>query len=337
MKLKQLDRLGMGVFPTPFEPMPRLQAELGGPKLFVKRDDLTGIALGGNKIRQLNYILVEARKKKADYVITTCGVQSNWSRQTAALAAKMGMKALLVLRTAQFKTKPKIYDGNILLDHILGADVKVIDMKISEDPTPILEQEAEKLRKKGHKPFVLGLAASTSPLATAAYAYAFLEMAEQARATGANLDAVFVASSAGPTQAGLILGAKIMRQSTKVIGVNVGAYPEERMRDVILRSSEGAAKLLETRARVTPDDIIINSDYAGKDYGISTEESVEALKLIARTEALIVDPVYTAKTVACMVGMIRAGEFRADQNVCFVHTGGIPALFPYREEFQPGR
>ncbi len=337
MKLIQLERLGMGVFPTPFEPMPRLQAELGGPNLFVKRDDLTGIALGGNKIRQLNYILVEAKKRNADYVITTCGVQSNWSRQTAALATKMGMKALLVLRTAQFKTKPKVYDGNILLDYIMGAEVKVIDMKISEDPTPILEQEAEKLRKKGHNPYVLGLAAATSPLAATAYAYGFLEMAEQAKVVGVDLDAVFVASSAGPTQAGLALGAKILGQSTKVIGVNVGAYAEEKMREVILKSSEGAAKLLGTKARVKPDDIVINSDYAGKDYGISTVESVEALKLIARTEALIVDPVYTAKTVACMVGMIKAGEFGKDENVCFLHTGGIPALFPYREEFQPRR
>lgn len=337
MKLKQLERLGMGVFPTPFERMPRLQAELGGPNLFVKRDDLTGIAMGGNKIRQLNYILVEAKKRKADYVITTCGVQSNWSRQTAALAARMGMKALLVLRTAQFKAKPKIYDGNILLDHILGADVKVIDMKISEDPTPILEHEAEKLRNKGHRPYVLGPAAATSPLATAAYAYGFLEMAEQAKAEGVGLDAVFVASSAGPTQAGLTLGAKILGQKTKVIGVNVGAYPEQRMRDVMLRSSEGAAKLLGTGARVEPDDIVINSEYTGRDYGISTKDSIEALKLIARTEALIVDPVYTAKTVAALVGMTRAGEFSKKQNLCFVHTGGIPALFPYRDEFQPGR
>jgi D-cysteine desulfhydrase family pyridoxal phosphate-dependent enzyme len=335
LAIRQLERVGIGVFPTPFETMPRLQVELGGPKLFVKRDDLTGVAMGGNKVRQLNYILVEARKKKADYVITTCGVQSNWSRQTVALATKMGMNAMLVLRTAQFKTKPSVYDGNILLDHIMGAKIRVIKMRINDDPTPILEEEAEKLRSKGHNPIVLGPRASVSPLATAAYAYGFIEMADQAKAMGVELDAVFVAAGAGPTQAGLILGARVLGMKTRIIGVNVGAYSTEKLNEVILSSSEGAAKLLGTDSRVRKSDIIINNDYAGKDYGITTEESNEALKLVARTEALIIDPVYTSKTMAGMIGMIRKGEFGRDQNVCFLHTGGVPALFAYKDQFQP--
>ncbi len=337
MQIRQLERVGIGVFPTPFEPMPRLQAELGGPKLFVKRDDMTGVALGGNKVRQLDYILVEARKKRADYVITTCGVQSNWSRQTVALATKMGMKAMLVLRTAQFKSKPSVYDGNILLDHIMGAKVRVIKMRINEDPTPILEEEADKLRRKGHRPLVLGPATSVSPLATAAYAYGFIEMAGQAKAMGVALDAVFVAAGAGPTQAGLILGAKVLGMKTRIFGINVGAYSAEKLNEVILRSSEGAAKMLGTDARVKKSDIIVNGDYAGEDYGITTEESNEALRLVARTEALIIDPVYTSKTMAGMIGMIRKGEFRNDQNVCFLHTGGVPALFAYKDQFQPKR
>ncbi|MDA4135559.1 MAG: D-cysteine desulfhydrase family protein [Thaumarchaeota archaeon] len=335
MQTSQLERVGIGVFPTPFESMPRLQAELGGPKLYVKRDDLTGVALGGNKVRQLDYILVEAKKMKADYVITTCGVQSNWSRQTVALATKMGMKSLLVLRTAQFKTKPKVYDGNILLDHIMGADVRVIRMKISEDPTPILEEEAEKLRRKGHNPLVLGPSASVSPVATAAYADGFRELAGQARAAGVALDAMFVAAGAGPTQAGLILGAKMMGMKTKIVGINVGAYSTKKVTQVILSSSEGAAKLLGTKARVESSDVIIKDDYAGKDYGIPTNESNDALRLAARTDALIIDPVYTAKTMAGMVDMVRNGEFGGGQNVCFLHTGGVPALFAYKQYFQP--
>jgi D-cysteine desulfhydrase family pyridoxal phosphate-dependent enzyme len=335
LKIKQLERVGMGVFPTPFETMPRLQAELGGPNLYVKRDDLTGVALGGNKVRQLDYILVEAKKKKADYVITTCGVQSNWSRQTAALATKMGMKALLVLRTAQFKAKPRVYDGNILLDHIMGAEVRVIKMKISEDPTPILEEEAEKLRRKGHNPIVLGPSASSSPLATAAYADGFIETAQQASAAGVTLDAIFVATAAGPTQAGLILGAKMMGMKTKVVGINVGAYPTKKVADVIMKSSAGAAERFGTSARVEDSDIIISDDYIGKDYGIPTKESKEALRLAASTDALIIDPVYTSKAMAGMVDMIRDGEFGKDQNVCFLHTGGVPALFAYKEYFQP--
>jgi D-cysteine desulfhydrase family pyridoxal phosphate-dependent enzyme len=335
LQTRQLERVGIGVFPTPFESLPRLQAELGGPNLYVKRDDLTGVALGGNKVRQLDYILVKAKKMKADYVITTCGVQSNWSRQTVALATKMGMKSLLVLRTAQFKTKPKVYDGNILLDHIMGADVRVIKMKISEDPTSILEEEAEKLRRKGHNPLVLGPSASVSPVATAAYADGFRELADQARAAGVALDAIFVAAGAGPTQAGLILGAKMMGMKTKIVGINVGAYSTKKVTEVILRSSEGAAKLLGTKARVEKSDVTIKDDYAGKDYGIPTNESNDALRLAARTDALIIDPVYTAKTMAGMIDMVRNGEFGRDQNVCFLHTGGVPALFAYKEYFQP--
>jgi L-cysteate sulfo-lyase len=335
LKINQLERVGIGVFPTPFEALPRLQAELGGPNLYVKRDDMTGVALGGNKVRQLDYILVEAKRKKCDYVITTCGVQSNWSRQTVALATKMGMKALLVLRTAQFKSAPRVYDGNILLDHIMGAKIRVIKMRINEDPTPILEEEAEKLRSKGHNPLVLGPSGSSSPLATAAYAYCFIEMAGQAKLTGVKLDAVFVAAGAGCTQAGLILGAKIMGMKTSVIGINVGAYPLKKLTETIIKSSARAAELLGTSAKVESQDIIVNDDYSGEDYGIPTKESNEALLLAARTDALILDPVYTSKTMAGMVGMIRDGKFGKDENLCFLHTGGLPALFAYKEHFQP--
>ena len=337
LKIKQLERVGMGVFPTPFEALPRLHAELGGPDLYVKRDDLTGIALGGNKVRQLDYILVKAKKMKADYVITTCGIQSNWSRQTVALATKMGLKSLLVLRTAQFKSKPKVYDGNILLDHIMGAKIRVIRMKISEDPTPILEEEAEKLRRKGHNPLVLGPSASVSSVAAAAYAYGFMETAAQAEAAGVQLDAMFVAAGSGATLAGLILGTKAMGLKTKIIGINVGAYPTKKVTHVVLKSSEGAARLLDVRARVADNDVIIRDEYSGEDYGIPTPESNAALRLAARTDALILDPVYTSKTMAGMVGMIRDGAFGKDQKICFLHTGGVPALFAYKEHFQPGR
>lgn len=332
-----MERVGFGNYPTPFEGMPRLEKELGGPKLFVKREDLTGVALGGNKVRQLDYILVEAKRRRADYVITTCGIQSNWSRQTVALAIKMGMKALLVLRTAQFKSKPKVYDGNILLDHIMGASIKVIKMRINEDPTDILEAEAEKLRRKGHNPLVLGPAASVSPLATASYADAMRETAGQADAAGVGLDAVVVAAGAGPTQGGLILGAKMLGLKTRVIGVNVGAYATEAMKDVILKSAEGASRLFGSPTTLSRNDIIIRDEFTGKDYGIPTRASIEAIRTVAQKEALILDPVYTSKTMAGLFAMIKAGEFKKDENVCFIHTGGIPALFAYKRYFQPRR
>ncbi len=211
MHVNKVERLGFGNFPTPFERLPRLEESLGGPKLFIKRDDMTGVALGGNKIRQLDYIMMDAKRQHADAVITTCGIQSNWSRMTAALATKMGMKVVLVLRTAQFGSKPKVYDGNILLDHIMGAEIRVIKMKISENPSEFLEAEARKLRKKGLRPFVMGIEAYVSHLAVVSYVDAMREVYEQSRMAGIELDTVVVASASGGTQAGLILGAKIPR------------------------------------------------------------------------------------------------------------------------------
>jgi D-cysteine desulfhydrase family pyridoxal phosphate-dependent enzyme len=315
--------------------MPRLESLLKGPRLFVKRDDLTGVALGGNKIRQLEYILAEAKETKADYVITTCGIQSNWSRQTVAMAVKLGMKALLVLRTAQFKHAPRVYDGNILLDHIMGAEIKTIRMKISEDPKEILEEEAEKLRQEGHNPYVMGLEASVSPLATAAYVDAVRELANQSGTLGVGLDAIVVATGAGPTHAGLALGAKILEMKTRVLGINVGAYDSKWLRTTIERSSSEAARLLGSGKALVKGDVTIRDEYSGRDYGIPTRASIEATKLVARTEALILDPVYTSKAMAGLINMVEGGEFRKDENVCFVHTGGVPALFPYKEYFQP--
>lgn len=315
--------------------MPRLESHLKGPRLLVKRDDLTGVGLGGNKIRQLEYILAEAKDQKADYVITTCGIQSNWSRQTVAMATKMGMKGLLVLRTAQFKHAPRVYDGNILLDHIMGAEIKTIRMKISEDPKEILEGEAEKLRKQGHNPFVMGLDASVSPLATLGYVDAVRELATQLGSMGLELDAIVVATGAGPTQAGLAFGTKILGMKTRVLGINVGAYDSKWLRRTIEESSSGAARLLGSNKVLAKRDLTIRDEYSGKDYGIPTRASIEATKLVAREEALILDPVYTSKAMAALIDMTKGGEFRKDENVCFIHTGGVPALFPYKEYFQP--
>jgi D-cysteine desulfhydrase/L-cysteate sulfo-lyase len=296
---------------------------------------MTGVALGGNKIRQLDYILVEAKKQNADAVITTCGIQSNWSRQTVALATKMGMKAVLVLRTAQFKNKPKVYDGNILLDYILGADIKVVKMRINQNPAEFLEAEAEKLRKKGLKPFVMGLEASVSPLATVAYVDAMREILEQSQWSGIDLEKIVVAAGAGPTQAGLILGAKMLGMKAKVVGVNVGAYSKDFLEKTIIESSEGAAKLLGISTRVTRQDIRIDEEYAGRDYGIPTKESLEAVRTVAQTDAVILDPVYTSKAMSGLFGMVKRGELKKDESVCFIHTGGIPALFAYKQHFQP--
>jgi len=337
LQIQQLERVGIGNFPTPLESMPRLSDELGGASLIVKREDMTGLAMGGNKTRVLDYLLVEAKKRKADAVITTCGIQSNWSRQTVAAAIKLGMKPSLVLRMAQFKKKPKVLDGNILLDHIMGADIRIVDMGIDEDPEEYLQQEAKKLRKKGFNPIILGPKMSSSPPAAAAYAECVFEMQKQADQTGRKIDAIVVANGSGPTHAGLALGVKMLGMKTRVIGINIGAYETSKVTETILETAAGASKMFGTNVELQKKDVDVRDEYAGKGYGFPTKSSNNALRLIARKEGLIIDPVYTAKTLAFIIDSVKAGEFKKDDTVCFMHTGGVPALFPYRSEFQPAK
>jgi len=330
------ERVGIGTYPTPLEAMPRLSEDLG-VRLLVKREDMTGLAMGGNKTRTLDYLLVQAKKDKADAVITTCGIQSNWSRQTVAAAIKLGMKPSLVLRTAQFKTKPKVLDGNILLDHIMGADIRVVKMGIDEDPEEYLQEQAARLRKKGFKnPVILGPKLSSSPPVACAYAECVFEMQKQMEAAGIQIDALVVANGSGATQAGIALGVKILGLKTKVIGVNIGAYETKKIIGTILESSAGASKLFGTSVELSRSDVEVRDGYDGKGYGIPTKSSDDALRLVARREGLIIDPVYTAKTMAFLIDSAKDGEFKG-KTVCFMHTGGIPALFPYRSHFQPSK
>jgi len=317
--------------------MPRISEELGGAKLYVKREDMSGLALGGNKTRALDYLLVQAKQMKADAVITTCGIQSNWSRQTVAAAIKLGMKPSLVLRKAQFKRKPRILDGNILLDHIMGADIRIVDMGIDEDPEVYLQEEARKLRKKGFNPIVLGPKMSSSPIVAAAFAECAFELQKQIDHQGIKIDAIVVANGSGPTHAGLALGMKMLRAPTKVIGINIGAYSTNKITDTILESASGASELFGSDIKLLREDVEVRDGYAGKGYGFPTKKSNDALRLVARTEGLIIDPVYTSKTFASIIDSVKNGEFGKDKNVCFMHTGGVPALFAYKSQFQPVR
>jgi D-cysteine desulfhydrase family pyridoxal phosphate-dependent enzyme len=314
--------------------MSRLEAELKGPSLFVKRDDLTDLAMGGNKVRQLDYILVEAVKRKADTLITTCGVQSNWSRQMVGAAIKLGMETVLVLRTLQFKNKPEVYDGNILLDYIMGAKIKVIKMGVGQDPAPYLEREAEKLILKGRRPHVLGLDALMSPQGALGYVEAMRELSGQLKAAKVNIDAIIVPGG-GPTHAGVLVGTKYFGMKTRVVGVPVAPATKKEKVESVLRIAKETAKLIHYDLALSSNDVTIENDYAGERYGLPTKESLEAIRLVARREAIILDPVYTSKVMSGLIGMARSGTFKKDDNVCFLHTGGVPALFAYKQYFQP--
>jgi 1-aminocyclopropane-1-carboxylate deaminase/D-cysteine desulfhydrase-like pyridoxal-dependent ACC family enzyme len=207
-------------------------------------------------------------------------------------------------------------------------------MKIDEDPREILERVAQKLRNEGHNPYVLHLAAVESPITTVAYVEGMRELLEQT--AGVDMDWMVVATGGGSTQAGLMLGARLLRARTKVIGVNVGAFSRETLIRTIQMSYGGAAKLLGLgEQRVAPEDIVIFDDYIGQGYGVPTEGSLDALRLVARTESLILDPVYTSKAMAGLLDLVKRGYFGKEDNVCFLHTGGVPALFAYKEYFSP--
>ena len=217
----------------------------------------------------------------------------------------------------------------------MGAEIHTVKMKINGDPREFLEAQAEKLRSEGRRPCILDLSSAVSPQAVGAYADAMSEISEQANAAGVKLDTVVVASSAGATQAGLILGAKMLGEKTQVIGINVGAYDKNFMLKTIINSADNTAKLCGSDIRVTSDDVILLEEFAGEDYGIPTEGSLDAIKVLAQTEALILDPVYTSKAMSGLISLLRSGHFKSDNNVCFLHTGGIPALFAYKQHFQP--
>jgi L-cysteate sulfo-lyase len=328
-------RVGLGNFPTPVQRLEKLERELGGPRLYIKRDDMTDLAMGGNKVRQLDYILVDAVKEKADVLVTTCGVQSNWSRQMVGAAIKLGMDAVLVLRTLQFKHKPDAYDGNILLDYIMGAKIRVIQMGTGEDPAPYLAQEAEKLRKKGRRPHVLGLDALMSPRGALGYVEAMRELSAQLRRAKVKLDAIVVPGG-GPTHAGVLVGARAYgMESTRVIGVPVSPALRREKVESALKIAKDAAALIHSEMALTSDDVLIENEYAGERYGLPTRRSLEAIRLLASREAILLDPVYTSKVMSGLIDLARSGEFKKDDNVCFLHTGGVPALFAYRSFFQP--
>jgi D-cysteine desulfhydrase family pyridoxal phosphate-dependent enzyme len=292
---------------------------------------MTGLAMGGNKVRKLDYLLVDAVKKKADTLITTSGLQSNWARQTTAAAVKLGMKAVLMLRTAQFKEVPTSYDGNLLLDHLMGADVRFLKMEIDSDPSALLNSAADELRKKGRNPYVLQLDAAESPLTTVAYVEALKEIMDQSG--GEEFDHIVVAAGGGSTQAGLALGTKIFKLKTKVWGINVGAFKKSTITNTIVESASEASTLLGAEEKLGADEINISDEYFGQGYGINTPESLDAIRMTASSEALIIDPVYTAKAMSGLIDLCRKGFLKKSDRVCFIHTGGVPALFAYRNSF----
>ncbi len=328
MQLGSLPRIKLAHLPTPLEEAPRLTEYLGGPRVWVKRDDLTGLAIGGNKARKLELLLGEARAQGADVIITVGAVQSNHCRMTAAAANRLGLDAIVVLNGDE----PQLRQGNLLLDGILGAEIRIVQTDDDYILMGVVEDLARQLQRDGRRPYVIPRGGSNA-LGAAAYLEASLEMLAQANNLGIRVDAIVHASTSGGTQSGLYTGTKMTESGVQVIGISAGPKREVVTKRVLGIVSE-LTKLLELRWRPHPDDLLVFDDYVGERYGIPTPECLDAIKVMARTEGILLDPVYTGKAMAGLIGLIRQEHFRRDQHVVFWHTGGQPALFAHASALQ---
>ena len=315
-----LPRIQFAHLPTPVESLPRLSAALAGPQILVKRDDQTGLAFGGNKTRKLEFLLAEAQESGAETLITGGALQSNHCRQTAAAANRFGFACTLVL----VGDKPENTSGNLLLDQILGSEIIWAG---DSDRDLVLAQTFESALDKGKKPYLIPYGGS-NVRGAAAYAFAMQEMLDQE----VTPDYVLFPTSSGGTQAGLVVGARMFGYSGQVLGISIDNKAQELQERVATLAGDTAGALGENES-FPADEILVNDSYLGAGYGVMGEPEAEALKLFARYEGLLLDPVYTGRAAAGLIDLIRKGFFSADQTVLFWHTGGTPALFahPYWE------
>jgi L-cysteate sulfo-lyase len=339
-KIQGFPKVNLISLPTPLQKMENLSRALGGPDIYIKRDDLTGLAFGGNKSRKLEFIIQDALDKKADVVITWAALQSNWCLQTAAAARKFGIKPLLVL--FKMYELPEEYDGNLLLDYILDADVRIREAEAGkvlkmEDVAEIIEEVENEVKEWGYTPYVAPIGGSMKggsmdkPLGAIGYVNAFAETLEQAQEQGFKIDFILHATGSGGTQAGLAVGAKALSGGTKVLGISVSDDKVSFGKEV-LTIAQDTVEALGLNIEIKEDDIIIFDEYIKEGYGVLNKEVSDAVRFLSLKEGIFLDPVYTGKAMAALMDLIEKGYFRKDDSIVFLHTGGTPALFPNKRK-----
>ena len=326
--LEHFPRARLAHLPTPLEPLSRLSQYLGGPDLWIKRDDQTGLATGGNKARKLEFLLGDALQQGADTLITTGGPQSNHSRQTVAAAARLGLRAILALTGRA----PALWNGNLLLDDLLGAEIRWLgDVSWWELPARI-EAIAAEQRALGAKPYVIPLGGS-SPLGALGYVLAMEELVQQCRGLNLAFDRIVIASSSAGTQSGLLVGAALFGFDGQITAISIGESAGELRRRVADLAPQVAA-LVGAPTRLDLDKVQADDRYLGGGYAVVGTAEREAVRLLAQTEGILVGPVYTGRALAGMLAMIRRGEIGAGERVLFWHTGDTAALFAYADELR---
>lgn len=330
-KLDELPRTSLTSGETPIEDMPNLSAQVGSARLLVKRDDLTGLAFGGNKVRQLEFYIGDAEAQGADTVLITGAVQSNFVRLAAASARKKGMDCHIQLEDRVPKNDPTYKNsGNVLIDRLLGASLHHYPHGEDEAGADAhLQDIAERLRNDGRKPYVIHLAPGHAPLGALGYVDAARELLSQCEEDDIDLDAVVLASGSGHTHGGMLFGLRALGSPVPVTGVCVRRDAEQQRERITNRCKE-IAELLDMENPVKEEDVVVTDEYLAPGYGRMSEKVLEGMRLAAETEGLITDPVYTAKALSGCLDLARKAD--KDQTVLFVHTGGTPAIFGYERE-----
>ncbi len=332
MNLSSFARVRLTQAPTPFEFLPNITRLLDGPNIFIKRDDNTGLALGGNKTRKLEFLIGDALAQGATHVVTQGATQSNHVRQTIAAANKHGMKTTALLEERVSGAHADYYiNGNVLLDQIFGATLETRPAGL--DMNHELVAVGERLRAAGEKPYLIP-GGGSNPIGALGYVVAAQEIISQTNELGLRVDCVVHATGSTGTQAGLVVGLQGANSRIPVLGISVRA-PRERQEDNVRKLARQTWELLGVRGAFPDETVVANADYVGAGYGVPTDGMVEAVQLLARHEGILLDPVYSGKGFAGLVDLVRKGHFTKGQNIVFLHTGGAVGLFGYRGVLAP--
>ncbi len=327
--LSQFARVSLGHFPTPLEHLPRLSEHLGGPQIWVKRDDCTGLATGGNKTRKLEFSMADALEQGADTIVTVGAVQSNHVRQTAAAACKLGLACEVLLEHRVVDpSEPYANSGNVFLDRIFGANLR--EYPGGTDFDVAIDAVAREIKARGGKPYIIPGGASNT-IGALGYVNCAIELLEQAKELGLRIDHLVTATGSAGTQAGLIVGLRAIGSDMPLLGIGVNAA-QDAQEDKVYKLACETADFIGKPGIVAREDVIANCNYVGDGYGIPTEGMNEAILMLARLEGLLFDPVYSGKGLAGMIDLIRNSHFDAADNIVFLHTGGSAALFAYTDQ-----
>jgi len=324
--LGRFPRVKLVTLPTPLEYAPRLSEELG-VKIYMKRDDAMELAFGGNKVRKLEFLLADALEKGADTIITTGALCSNHARLTSAAARKLGLNVVLILRNIG----PKAVKGNLLLDAILGADIRVVEADKSEIPR-IMEETAKELLDNGRKPYIIP-GGGANAIGSLGYLNASIELLHQLNELKVKADYLVHSTGSGATQTGLTLGFKALNADIKVLGIACGGS-KESITNVVKNLADDTSKLVGLQFSLNYNEITVYDEYTCGGYGVITRDVVDVVKKVAKLEGVLLDPVYTGKAMMGLFDLVEKGDVPKGSTVVFLHTGGTPLIFQYEDELK---